>query len=591
MCTPQDDIDCYCNLNWKKNNQGFSNFSLIQKKINLKLLDYIHNVDSNDIMNLKMKFFLNSYEHRFNHTDILFLYVKKILSCDNFNCLGKILCTMKSFFVKILFNSTISTYYHDGLKYVYDIDGPSLVFDELEKYYNPKNIMKIEKIAKQIMNFLDYSCNNFVQDVIVIEMILAETIMNVKDKHDNMIIYNPISYCDFLKKYDRNNFFQSYLNIPINTKINMTNVNLINIVSKIICNDDTFRMLKNYTLFSFIFQLSPYIKNLKNINKKIKQKKLNIFINCFGSYLEELYEKEHTNLCYGQITKMYETIIEQYKKFFTNTNKLTIKTKNACLKKLDSLQLILGSQKSLGYEKFPDLTNNFFTNLFLINEYHYNKSISMLNRPIINNMIDVNNNIFSFEVNAYCDSMIGKIFIPTSLINTIFYSCDSKDQWYNYGSMGCIIAHEIMHVFDDYDDCFDNLGRLGPWWDLNDKFLLQSEMDKINNHYNLVGLNETSSLSENISDIVGIMISLRSYIDNYCYDITYNQKKEHIRKFFERWAITMRGQKKINNDPHSPNHMRINVPLSHIKEYYEVFNVLPIHKNYLSPEKRFTFFN
>lgn len=49
-----------------------------------------------------------------------------------------------------------------------------------------------------------------------------------------------------------------------------------------------------------------------------------------------------------------------------------------------------------------------------------------------------------------------------------FFDADLP-KYFNYGSIGHVVGHEITHAFDDVGRRFDKNGRIRDWWDLETK--------------------------------------------------------------------------------------------------------------------------
>ena len=71
-------------------------------------------------------------------------------------------------------------------------------------------------------------------------------------------------------------------------------------------------------------------------------------------------------------------------------------------------------------------------------------------------------------VNAYYNPLRNEIVFPAGIMQPPFFD-PSADDAVNYGAMGAIIGHEIMHGFDDQGSQFDAQGNFGDWWTAEDK--------------------------------------------------------------------------------------------------------------------------
>ena len=70
-------------------------------------------------------------------------------------------------------------------------------------------------------------------------------------------------------------------------------------------------------------------------------------------------------------------------------------------------------------------------------------------------------------INAYYDPQLNTINFPAGILQPPFFD-PSKDDAVNFGAIGMIIGHEIIHGFDDQGRKFDDKGNLRDWWTADD---------------------------------------------------------------------------------------------------------------------------
>ncbi len=70
-------------------------------------------------------------------------------------------------------------------------------------------------------------------------------------------------------------------------------------------------------------------------------------------------------------------------------------------------------------------------------------------------------------VNAYEDSPTNTINFPAGILQPPFFDAAAPDA-VNYGAIGAVIGHEIIHGFDDQGRKFDAQGNLRDWWTPDD---------------------------------------------------------------------------------------------------------------------------
>jgi predicted metalloendopeptidase len=205
-------------------------------------------------------------------------------------------------------------------------------------------------------------------------------------------------------------------------------------------------------------------------------------------------------------------------------------------------------------------------------------------------MIDRNEwHMLAHEINAYFSPSHNEIVFPAGILQKPFFSLEQSDG-FNFGGIGVIIGHEIIHGFDDQGCKFDGDGNLKNWW-------TNSDLEKYKKNTNIVkeqydkhmiegkNVNGELTLGENIADIGGVTLSFKAfkkYIKNKSDNI-----KEH-QDFFINFANVGKStalkeytHHAVLTDPHSPPIWRINGSLPNIKSFYDTFDIKPTDKMWL----------
>jgi putative endopeptidase len=195
-------------------------------------------------------------------------------------------------------------------------------------------------------------------------------------------------------------------------------------------------------------------------------------------------------------------------------------------------------------------------------------------------------------VNAYYEQHINSFYVPAGIIQGVMYD-PSKSPIYNYSGIGFTIGHEISHALDNHGAEYDYLGHYQNWWTASDRKLYDTEVAKVVQHYsafkvNNIKINGVSTIGENIADILGLKLSLYSYLKTHP-----KPRTEILKYFFYRWAEIFRSTETVDYidtivkiDEHSPHVIRIDGALAHIDEYYEAFGVNPEDNLYLEEGER-----
>jgi putative endopeptidase len=204
-------------------------------------------------------------------------------------------------------------------------------------------------------------------------------------------------------------------------------------------------------------------------------------------------------------------------------------------------------------------------------------------------------------VNAYYNSVKNEIVFPAAILQAPFFDPDA-DPAVNYGGIGGVIGHEIIHGFDDQGRKSDYAGVLRDWWTPADAAKFEVQATKLGAQYesytfpNLPGvhINGRASMGENIGDLGGITVALEAYrtslggkpapvLDGFTGD------QRVFLGWGQVWRTLFRDEalrQQLVGDPHSPGMIRAFAPLRNVDAWYEAFNVQPGEKLYLAPSDR-----
>ena len=182
-----------------------------------------------------------------------------------------------------------------------------------------------------------------------------------------------------------------------------------------------------------------------------------------------------------------------------------------------------------------------------------------------------------------------QIVFPAGLLQRPFFFA-SGDDAVNYGGIGCVIGHEMTHGFDDQGRQYDKVGNLTDWWSPQSAEEFKKRSDAIVQQYNeyepLPGLHVNGALTEgeNIADVGGVKIAyaaLQKALDKHPEERDkkidgFTPEQRFFLSFAAIWRSKIRDEEqklRLNTDPHSPGHYRVNGPLSDLPEFQKAFNV------------------
>jgi putative endopeptidase len=273
---------------------------------------------------------------------------------------------------------------------------------------------------------------------------------------------------------------------------------------------------------------------------------------------------------------------------------LTHSTRDYAIKKLQSIDMVIGSAKKLkedpllGYE-----SDNSWGNMEKIYEWRKKRWISLEGKRGIIDFPDVDWSTLklvgtqNYLVNAFYIPSRNMIFIPLAYIQKPFIDLEERGIEYNLAFMGNTISHELAHSLDVSGSKYDAKGRLINWWKKHDSIKYDKIVKKIKNHYQFFGkrdgvnLNVENSIGEDGADISALYIGEKflEYFQNIN-DYSDIIKRLSFETFYVYMAIqskqflTKKGREiQLKTNPHTPEKFRVNVPLSRSLIFKTIFNI------------------
>jgi putative endopeptidase len=271
-------------------------------------------------------------------------------------------------------------------------------------------------------------------------------------------------------------------------------------------------------------------------------------------------------------------------------------TKQAALTKLDKMQVMVGyPEKFRDYSRLVMKGDDLYGNVKRSNAFEWDYQLSELGKPVDKKKWGMS----PATVDAYNAFFENKIVFPAGILQAPFFD-PQADAAVNYGSIGAVIGHEIMHGFDDQGRKFNENGAAKDWWTKEDaeRFkALTAELGKQYSSYEAapgVFINGEFTMGENIGDMSGLEVAYEAY------KMSLGGKAAPVvdgltgdQRFFLAFAQAWRGNQRddaiktqVASDPHSPRRFRIIGPLRNLDAWYTAFNIAPDSKFYIPPEKR-----
>ena len=271
-------------------------------------------------------------------------------------------------------------------------------------------------------------------------------------------------------------------------------------------------------------------------------------------------------------------------------------TKEAALAKLTRMDVMVGyPDKWRDYSALKIDPTDLYGNVKRSSAFEYAYALGDLNKPVDRKKWAMNPQ----EVNAYNGGLENKIVFPAGILQAPYFS-ESVDDAVNYGAIGAVIGHEIIHGFDDQGRKIDAEGAVRDWWTPEDAARFDAAAKAFGAQYATYEaapgsfINPDLTMGENIADLAGLEVAYDAYrrslggkpapvIDGLTGD------QRFFLAFAQAWRSKQREdaiKQQVASQPHSPARWRIIGPVRNVDAWYTAFNIQAGAKYFLKPEER-----
>ena len=205
------------------------------------------------------------------------------------------------------------------------------------------------------------------------------------------------------------------------------------------------------------------------------------------------------------------------------------------------------------------------------------------------------------RINACYMPRKNEICVLAGILQPPFYNPDADDA-VNYGAIGVIIGHELIHAFDDKSRQYDQHGDLMDWWTEEDNQAFKAVAEKLVNQYNQLSITEERhvdgelTLNENIADLGGVNVALDAFTQTrQCREGMEIDGFSPVQRFFISYGQHSAEvvneetyQSQMKNECHPLSRHRVNTPLKNLHEFVEAFNIQPGDEMWIDPDDRIT---
>lgn len=344
-------------------------------------------------------------------------------------------------------------------------------------------------------------------------------------------------------------------------------------------------------------------KKLRGQTEKLPQKVLTLvtITDWMTPFISKLYvEYEGNPLVKRQVGELVKELRRSAKDRLETNDWLQPATRKKAIEKVDRMIVSVGYPNTFAHLPVPTVSNdNLVLNLLALGDWQTTYELSRLGDHR-KDQKDWDQAIFA--VNAYYYTQSNEMVIPLGSLYWPFFSPTAPLGW-NYGGLGCILAHELTHAFDKEGKEYDPDGFLKKWWTPSDNRAYNKKVKHLNQLFSAQKILEhpvsgTLTSSENIADLGGMAIALDALHKHLkTRKVSKEEEKKALQQFFISYAVSWRVKEKPEKtvqglflDQHAPPKLRVNLIVSQFDEWYTAFEIPETAKLYIPPEKRIRIF-
>ena len=316
-----------------------------------------------------------------------------------------------------------------------------------------------------------------------------------------------------------------------------------------------------------------------------------------GDALGKLYVAEYfTEDDKQSALAIVESVRQAMRSRLTEVEWMSQSTREGALKKMDAFRVKIGYPDADAWIDYSDLECGpvHLDNVIAARHHQIKLDLNRVDMPTDKKRWLM----FPHQVNAYYHPMLNEIVFPAAILQSPFYDVKA-DIAVQFGSFGCVVAHEITHGFDDQGRKFDDSGNMRDWWEKGDGEEYERRkavMVKQASEFQVFGQNLNGNLTcgENIADLGGVKLAYRALMARP--EVSTAAPINGFtpqQRFFLAWSQTWRDNSKedykksmITLDPHGPHEFRANAPLSNFEPFHVAFDVKEGDKMFKSPQER-----
>jgi len=302
-----------------------------------------------------------------------------------------------------------------------------------------------------------------------------------------------------------------------------------------------------------------------------------------GEAVGQLFVREHfPPQTREKVLGTIESVRTALREAISSNSWMSEPTRREALVKVDSIQVKIGHpDRWRDYSGLAIDRSDAYGNAKRARVFEMRRQVSKLGAPTDRAEWDS----LPQRLDGYSTKVLNEIAFTAGILQRPFFD-PSSDRPLQFGALGAVAGHELIHLFDDEGRKFDSRGAVRDWWAPDDARryaeLAQCFVDEYAREIAIGDLhvNGRLTLGENLADNGGLRLAFRAAhlrpdepeIDGFT----------STQRLFLAWAqircenateATMR--LRTQTDGHSPGRLRVNVVVSNMAEFASAFQCAP----------------
>ncbi|MDQ3617341.1 MAG: peptidase [Pseudomonadota bacterium] len=228
--------------------------------------------------------------------------------------------------------------------------------------------------------------------------------------------------------------------------------------------------------------------------------------------------------------------------------------------------------------------DSYIGNVLAANEFNYKWNTGKIGQPVDRTEWGMSPQ----TVNAYYRSSANEIVFPAAILQPPFFDPEADDAL-NYGGIGAVIGHEMIHGYDDQGSRFGPTGNFENWWTASDASGFKQLTDQLIGQFNKYEaapgkfVDGKLTLGENIADLGGLAVSfdaMKAATTNRPDPMTEGMSRD--QRFFANWATVWRRNftdeelsVRLATDSHAPANFRAMGAPSNLPAFAAAYSCQP----------------